>query len=143
QVGRVRRGSAFTEKHAKEKPARNRFFERLDLTHADRNGKCIVFADHHVGGSHTIFLRASDDVFCGVFELLHYLLVPPTVISRILMVGRPTPTGIVWPSLPQIPTPWSSFRSLPTAVTCRSTVGPSPIKVAPLTGDVTLPSSIR
>ena len=29
-------------------------------------------------------------------------------------VGWPTPTGTLWPSLPQVPTPSSSFRSLPT-----------------------------
>src|SRR5436853_307379 len=32
-------------------------------------------------------------------------------------VGWPTPTGTLWPSLPQVPTPVSSFMSLPIIVT--------------------------
>ena len=39
---------------------------------------------------------------------------PPTVMRSILMVGMPTPTGTLWPSLPQMPMPSSSLRSLPT-----------------------------
>jgi len=38
-------------------------------------------------------------------------------------VGRPTPTGTLCPSLPQVPMPSSSFRSLPTIVTRVSMVG--------------------
>ena len=34
--------------------------------------------------------------------------VPPTVMPSILIVGWPTPTGTLWPSLPQVPTPLSS-----------------------------------
>src|ERR1051325_10313064 len=72
-----------------------------------------------------------------------YACVPPTVISLILIVGRPTPTGICCPSLPHIPTPRSSCRSLHTAVASLSDSGPLPRNVAPLTGAVTLPSSIK
>ena len=54
-------------------------------------------------------LRAVDDVLarcsCRFEPALIHFSVPPTVISRILIVGRPTLTGIVWPSLPQMPTP--------------------------------------
>src|SRR5262249_48502711 len=99
--------------------------------------------DHDVGSGGTAFLRTIDDLLCRVLEVGHHFSVPPTVISRILIVGSPTLTGIVWPSLPQIPTPKSSFRSLPTAVTCRRTVGPSPINVAPFTGAVRCPSWIK
>ena len=50
----------------------------------------------------------------------------------------PTPTGTACPSLPQVPTPSSSFRSLPTMETRVSTSGPLPISVAPLIGAVIL-----
>src|SRR4051794_12026318 len=69
--------------------------------------------------------------------------VPPTVIRSIRIVGWPTPTGTPWPFLPQVPTPLSSARSSPRAVIrCRAS-GPLPISIAPLTGAVTLPPSIR
>ena len=58
-------------------------------------------------------------------------------------VGWPTPTGTLWPSLPQVPIPWSRPRSLPIIVTLVSASGPLPISVAPLTAGPTLPSSIR
>ncbi len=60
--------------------------------------------------------------------------VPPTVSPSILSVGCPTPTGTLCPSLPQVPTPESSARSLPTMLTRVSTSGPFPISVAPFTG---------
>jgi ribosome-associated protein len=69
--------------------------------------------------------------------------VPPTVRPSILSVGWPTPTGTLWPSLPQVPTPGSSAMSLPIIDTRVSASGPLPISVAPFTGRVTLPSSIR
>ncbi|MND89698.1 hypothetical protein D3C80_817640 [compost metagenome] len=72
-----------------------------------------------------------------------YPPVPPTVIASIFRVGWPTPTGTDWPSLPQVPTPLSSARSLPTIDTRLIASGPLPIRVAPLTGAVILPSSIR
>src|SRR5258708_19162593 len=69
--------------------------------------------------------------------------VPPTVSASMRSVGWPTPTGIDCPSLPQVPTPLSSFRSLPTMLTRVSTSGPLPISVPPLTGAPTLPFSIK
>ena len=39
--------------------------------------------------------------------------VPPTVSLSMRKVGWPTPTGTLWPSLPQLPTPVSSSMSLP------------------------------
>src|SRR5207302_5123651 len=68
--------------------------------------------------------------------------VPPTVSPSILSVGCPTPTGTLCPSLPQVPTPSSSFRSLPTIETRVSTSGPLPIRVAPLRGAPTRPFSM-
>src|SRR5438093_7456246 len=69
--------------------------------------------------------------------------VPPTVISSTRIVGSPTPTGTVCPSLPQVPIPSSSFRSWPTIDTLVKISGPLPMSVAPLTGRVTAPSSIK
>ena len=59
------------------------------------------------------------------------------------IVGMPTPTGTPCPSLPQVPMPGSSARSLPMRDTRVSTSGPLPISVAPFTGAPILPSSIR
>src|SRR5437762_2625208 len=73
----------------------------------------------------------------------HYWLVPPTVKPSILSVGWPTPTGTLWPSLPHVPMPLSRARSLPIMLTRVSTSGPLPMSVAPFTGIVTLPSSMR
>ena len=58
-------------------------------------------------------------------------------------VGWPTPTGTPCPSLPQVPTPSSSRRSLPIIVTLFIASGPLPMRVAPLTAGPTLPSSMR
>src|SRR5690606_40106585 len=69
--------------------------------------------------------------------------VPPTMISSTSSDGWPTPTGTLWPFLPHTPTPSSSARSWPTILTRCMVSGPLPIRVAPLTGAVTLPSSIR
>src|SRR2546430_1760590 len=76
-------------------------------------------------------------------EIGVHTAVPPTVSSSMRIVGSPTPTGTDWPSLPQVPTPSSSLRSRPTRATRVSASGPLPISVAPLTGAVTRPSSIR
>src|SRR5215813_8587468 len=59
--------------------------------------------------------------------------VPPTVRPSILRVGCPTPTGTLWPSLPQVPTPGSSAMSLPIMATRVNASGPLPISVAPFT----------
>src|SRR5262249_38858809 len=124
-------------------PSGNCLLERFDFAHTNRDGKCVFFANQNIRCRGALFDGALYDSLGGVRQIVHYFSVPPTVISRILIVGSPTPTGIDWPSLPQIPTPLSSCRSLPTMLTCRRTVGPSPIRVAPLTGMVTCPSSIR
>ena len=69
--------------------------------------------------------------------------VPPTVRLSTFRVGWPTPTGTLWPSLPQTPTPLSRRRSLPTIEICCIVSIPEPIRVAPFTAFVTLPFSIR
>ncbi len=69
--------------------------------------------------------------------------VPPTVRLSTFRVGWPTPTGTLWPSLPQTPTPLSRRRSLPTIEICCMVSMPEPISVAPFTAFVTFPFSIR
>src|SRR5437879_4457764 len=76
--------------------------------------------------------RDSDSVERGWKDGPH--AVPPTVSPSILSVGCPTPTGTLWPSFPQVPTPVSSARSLPIIETRVSASGPLPISVAPFTG---------
>src|SRR5258706_8858192 len=81
----------------------------------------------------------------GILENMHLIgrqaaqAVPPTVRPSILRVGWPTPTGTLWPSLPQVPWPPSMRMSLPIMLTRVSASGPLPVRVAPLTGWVTLP----
>ena len=60
--------------------------------------------------------------------------VPPTVRPSMRRVGWPTPTGTLWPSLPQVPTPVSRLMSLPIMLTRVRASGPLPTRVAPLTG---------
>ena len=58
--------------------------------------------------------------------------VPPTVTSSIRNVGWPTPTGTLWPSLPQTPTPGSRRMSLPIIENGKVTY---PVKGATLIGN--------
>ncbi len=60
--------------------------------------------------------------------------VPPTVSPSRRSVGWPTPTGTLWPSLPQVPTPVSRRMSLPIMRMRFNASGPLPMSVAPLTG---------
>src|SRR6218665_2687150 len=69
--------------------------------------------------------------------------VPPTVRPSMRSVGCPTPTGTLWPALPQVPTPLSRRMSLPISVTFLSASGPLPMMVAPLTGYWILPFSTQ
>src|ERR1700746_164420 len=62
-------------------------------------------------------------------------------MRSIFTVGIPTPTGTLCPSLPQVPMPSSSRRSLPTMLTYFNASGPLPISVALRTGRVSLPSA--
>src|SRR5262249_42319094 len=74
---------------------------------------------------------------------LSYDRVPPTVRSWMPSVGKPTPTGTDCPFFPHVPTPVSSARSFPTMVIRVRTSGPLPMRLAPLTGRVSLPCSMR
>ena len=66
----------------------------------------------------------------------------PTVIPLTSVVGIPTPTGTDCPSLPHSQRPSLNLKSLPTAVTLRSTSGPLPMRFTLRIGAVTLPPSI-
>src|SRR6185369_5447324 len=106
--------------------------------------EAVAVADHRVGGVGARAARAGDEVLDDVTELhARQACVPPTVMPSMRMVGRPTPTGTDWPSFPQVPMPSSSARSCPTRVMRVSTSGPLPMRVAPRTGRVTLPPSMR
>src|SRR5262249_4847601 len=72
-----------------------------------------------------------------------HALVPPTVSPSMRKVGWPTPTGTLCPSLPQVPMPVSSSRSLPIMLTRVSASGPLPMMVAPFTGYWMRPFSIQ
>ena len=65
------------------------------------------------------------------------------MISAIFIVGVPMPTGTDWPSLPQVHVPSDSAKSCPSIVTLRRTSGPLPMRLTPLSGAVSLPSSMR
>src|SRR5580658_3735766 len=108
-----------------------RVHDRLDLPE-----RLIASANLHATALHFTLI----DFFA--FDC-HYCPVPPTVMRSSFTVGMPTPTGTLCPALPQVPIPSSSARSFPTIETYFSASGPLPINVAPLTGRVTLPSSIR
>src|SRR5215218_1014169 len=69
--------------------------------------------------------------------------VPPTVRPSMSTCGWPTPAATDWPPLPHTPMPSSSSRSLAMPLTRVSTVGPSPISVAPLIGSPILPPRMR
>ena len=72
-----------------------------------------------------------------------YCFVPPTVMPDTRTVGIPTPTGTLWPSLPQVQRPSLRVTSLPTMLTRVSASGPLPISIAPLSGAPTFPFSTR
>src|SRR5262245_32561001 len=92
-----------------------------------------------------LFQQLTSHLFGFQLSALSFQLpcVPPTVSPSIRTVGRPTPTGTDCPFLPQVPMPSSSCRSFPTMLMRLSTSGPLPIKVAPFTGRVSLPPSMR
>ena len=70
--------------------------------------------------------------------------VPPTVMPSISSVGVPTPTGTDWPSLPQVHDAVDELEVVADASSpCAGTSGPLPIRFTPLSGAVSLPSSIR
>src|SRR5262249_21493735 len=143
EVGRrCGRGRA-AGKYTQRQPLLARVRHRVDLPEAHRSAEGLLFDEEAVGGCRTTRRRALEHVSQQRGVELGHTAVPPTVIPSRRIVGKPTPTGTDWPSLPQVPTPSSSARSCPTRLTRVSASGPLPISVAPFTGFVTRPSSIR
>src|ERR1700724_1399197 len=132
--------------HADSRAARSGLLQAFDLAHSNAGREFFALGDSAFGARCT-------QLYCALSRRLRDIQktfahaahadVPPTVILSIFTVGMPTPTGTLCPSLPQTPMPSSSWRSLPTMLTYFSASGPLPISVAPFTGRVILPSSIR
>src|SRR5437763_11175005 len=143
KVGRVRRAGLLPDENAQSGRPRAGLFEILQFAHPHVGGELFALGAGALGVRRPGRVRTLDDVFREVQQVIFAQAVPPTVIRSILIVGIPTPTGTLWPSLPQTPMPSSSFRSLPTMLTYFNASGPLPIRVALRTGRVSLPSSIR
>src|SRR6266699_6861468 len=115
--------------------------ERIgDIAQLDHLGhvKKIFTCATHVNG--TVLIKKGPPCLRTAID---YAAVPPTVRASMRKVGWPTPTGTLWPFLPQVPMPVSSFISLPIIETRVIASGPLPIKVAPLMGAASLPFSMR
>src|SRR5581483_10795698 len=142
-IGRVGRPCPLADQDAQPHGARSRLFQALDIAHPDRRGELVPLGNRTLG----VLGARRQRLLYGVRRQLGQMIlahaVPPTVMRSILMVGIPTPTGTLCPSLPQVPMPSSSRRSLPTMLTYFSASGPLPIRVALRTGRPSLPSSIR
>src|SRR5207245_9002466 len=140
--GRGRGGGAAGE-DAQRESLIVRVRHRVDLAQSYGGAEVALVDEEAVGSGGAEHGRALEDRDEQVGVDPAHTCVPPTVIPSMRMVGRPTPTGTDWPSLPHVPIPACSFRSWPTRVTRVSASGPLPMSVAPLTGAVTRPSSIR
>ena len=112
----------------------------VDLKNAERLKK--RFPDIKVYQDWRKLLDGSTDDICYIFLRLRcgprQERVPPTVMRVDAQRRLPDADRHPWPSLPQVPMPGSSSRSLPTMRHAVSTSGPLPISVAPLTGAVDL-----
>src|SRR5712692_9875570 len=97
--------------------ARARLFSALDLAHADISREFAAFCDGALGIPRAPLERLLHYIRGEFGEMVLAHAVPPTVMRSILIVGMPTPTGTLCPSLPQMPMPSSSCRSLPTILT--------------------------
>ena len=67
--------------------------------------------------------------------------VPPTVSPRMRTCGWPTPAATRWPAFPQKPVAMARSPAIPSIAASAST--PLPTSVAPRTGELTRPPSIR
>ena len=117
--------------------------DRVHLPHAYLRRERLILDHEGIRFGGALAARPLEDVAQEVEKAGAQTWVPPTVMPSMRMVGSPTPTGTDWPSLPQVPTPSSRARSLPTRLTRVRASGPLPMRVAPLTGAVTRPPSMR
>src|SRR5439155_7774865 len=145
EIGRGGRCRGAAGEDAQRQPLVARVLHRVHLPQAHGGGEVLLLDQEAVGRGGAAGLGALENVDeqPAAIALGAHTWVPPTVMPSMRIVGSPTPTGTDWPSLPQVPTPSSSFKSCPTRLTRVSASGPLPISVAPFTGAVTLPFSIR
>src|SRR5690606_33056111 len=153
QIARVRDRDLLADHHAHADRPAARLLDQLGLTEPHLGGEVRALPHHRLGHVCAELLRALDDALTERDQLIQVLSgharapqptwVPPTVMPAILIVGQPTPTGTLCPSLPQVQMPSESSMSFPSIVTLRMTSGPFPIRFTPLSGAVILPSSIR
>src|SRR5262249_10810956 len=146
-IGRQIRGRDHRGRVAHEDPQPGaplaRPFDLLHGAQADADLEAVALAGEGVGGTGARGQRIADQSLGDPAQVAAaHAPVPPTVRPSMRTVGRPTPTGTDCPSLPQVPSPSSSARSLPTRVMRVSTSGPLPIRVASRTGRPTTPPSI-
>src|SRR5690606_29478139 len=115
EVGGRQDGAAVAGEGAQAEVLGARALHLLDLAEAHADVERVALGDDDVGGRGAVLARAVEQQAGDRLEReLAHACVPPTVIASILIVGMPTPTGTDWPSLPHVPMPSSSARSLPT-----------------------------
>src|SRR4030042_2653628 len=107
-----------------------RLLDEVDLLATDAHLGGVALYEDGVGSEGAGALRSPERSPHRLEEIRGHPSVPPTVMSSMRMVGRPTPTGTDWPSLPQVPTPASRARSRPSREPRSRTSGPFPISVA-------------
>ena len=105
EIGALRYRGLLSKKDAKPEAVRNRLLKLLDFPHAHRDGESLFLANEGIRGGGAHLGGTANNLLGGGPQAVHHFSVPPTVISRILIVGKPTETGIVCPSFPQMPTP--------------------------------------
>src|SRR5438270_6941982 len=143
EIAGIGRSRALSEQDPDARRRRAGFGQALDLAQPDVDREFVAFRDRALRAGCAKITGDGYGALGGTLQAFAHCAVPPTVILSILTVGTPTPTGTLCPSLPHTPMPSSSFRSFPTMLTYFSASGPLPISVAPRTGRVILPSSIR
>ena len=143
QIRCVGRAHALADQHAQARASRAGLFQRLHFAHAHVRGKFVALGNGAFGIGGARVERLLDNGLCNFRQVSNVKPSPRRSCDRCARSGFPTPTGTLWPSLPQTPMPSSSFRSFPTMLTYFIASGPLPISVALRTGRVSLPSSIR
>ncbi len=107
EVRGVRRPLAFAEIHADAQALIAGMFDGFHFAQAHGDGQAGAAGYGGVRRASAQLLCLGEKISDHGFELFYaaHTAVPPTVISSTFMVGWPTPTGTLCPSLPQTPTP--------------------------------------
>ena len=119
QIAGRSRGSTRAKEDTQSCGARAGFLQPFDLALTNESFKLVAFVEDDFGIGSSCRERPVDElrsesgseVLMWIERLDHERLVPPTTMRSSLMVGMPTPTGTLWPSLPQVPMPSSRRRS--------------------------------